>query len=125
MCGRYASFREDQQIADEFAIASVADDVRLLPPSWNLNDGSIDMYYWFYGSLAMFQVGGYGWERWQKALDGALIPNQRMDGTYCGFKGSWDPVDPWGPDGGRVYSTALMTMCCEVSWRYARVAEAR
>src|SRR5665647_745560 len=36
MCGRYASFREDQQIADEFAIASVADDVRLLPPSWNL-----------------------------------------------------------------------------------------
>jgi len=36
MCGRYASFREDQQIADEFAIASVADDVRLLAPSWNL-----------------------------------------------------------------------------------------
>ena len=36
MCGRYASFREDQQIADEFAIGSVADDIRLLPPSWNL-----------------------------------------------------------------------------------------
>lgn len=36
MCGRYASFRQDQQIADEFAITSVADDARLLPPSWNL-----------------------------------------------------------------------------------------
>ena len=36
MCGRYASFRENQQLADEFAIASVADEVRLLPPSWNL-----------------------------------------------------------------------------------------
>ncbi len=36
MCGRYASFREDQDLADEFAIATVADDVQLLPPSWNL-----------------------------------------------------------------------------------------
>lgn len=36
MCGRYASFREDQQLADEFAIATVADDARLLPPSWNV-----------------------------------------------------------------------------------------
>lgn len=36
MCGRYASFKEDQALADEFAIATVADDVRLLPPSWNV-----------------------------------------------------------------------------------------
>ena len=36
MCGRYASFREDQAIADEFAVATVADEVRLLPPSWNV-----------------------------------------------------------------------------------------
>ncbi|GIG30274.1 SOS response-associated peptidase [Cellulomonas marina] len=36
MCGRYASFREDQQLADEFAVAVVADDVRLLPPSWDV-----------------------------------------------------------------------------------------
>ncbi|MGO1277650.1 MAG: SOS response-associated peptidase, partial [Cellulosimicrobium funkei] len=36
MCGRYASFRDAQDLADEFAIADVADDARLLPPSWNL-----------------------------------------------------------------------------------------
>ena len=36
MCGRYASFREDQALADEFAVAAVADDVRLLPASWNI-----------------------------------------------------------------------------------------
>jgi len=36
MCGRYASFREDQQLADEFAVARIADDVRLLPASWNV-----------------------------------------------------------------------------------------
>ena len=36
MCGRYASFREDQQLADEFAIGTVADEVRALGPSWNV-----------------------------------------------------------------------------------------
>lgn len=38
MCGRYASFREAQDLADAFAIAppDVADDARLLPPSWNV-----------------------------------------------------------------------------------------
>jgi len=36
MCGRYASFREAQDLADEFAVAAIADEVRLLPPSWNV-----------------------------------------------------------------------------------------
>ena len=36
MCGRFASFREAQDLADAFALAEVADDVRLLPPSWNV-----------------------------------------------------------------------------------------
>lgn len=38
MCGRYASFREAQDLADTFGVATedVAEDARLLPPSWNL-----------------------------------------------------------------------------------------
>ena len=36
MCGRYASFREAQDLADAFAAPDVADDARLLPPSWNV-----------------------------------------------------------------------------------------
>lgn len=38
MCGRYASFREAQDLADHFAVADddVAEDARLLPPSWNV-----------------------------------------------------------------------------------------
>lgn len=36
MCGRFASFREAQDLADAFALAEVADDARLLPPSWNV-----------------------------------------------------------------------------------------
>ena len=37
------------------------------------------------------------------------------------FKGSWDPLDAWGEEGGRVYSTSLLTMCLEVYYRYGRV----
>ncbi|MEN5074975.1 SOS response-associated peptidase [Isoptericola cucumis] len=36
MCGRYASFRDSQDLVDDLAIADVADDARLLPPSWNV-----------------------------------------------------------------------------------------
>ena len=35
-----------------------ADALRRRCPVWNPNDGAIDMYYWYYGTLAMFQVGG-------------------------------------------------------------------
>jgi putative SOS response-associated peptidase YedK len=36
VCGRYASFRQAQDIADTFAIEEVAPDVALLSPSWNI-----------------------------------------------------------------------------------------
>ncbi len=36
MCGRYAAFRSAQDLADDFAIAEIAQDARLLPPSWNV-----------------------------------------------------------------------------------------
>ncbi|WP_265520945.1 SOS response-associated peptidase [Oerskovia flava] len=36
MCGRYASFRDAQDLADEFAVADLAEDARLLPPAWNV-----------------------------------------------------------------------------------------
>jgi putative SOS response-associated peptidase YedK len=36
MCGRFASFTETQDLADQIAIAEIAEDARLLPPSWNV-----------------------------------------------------------------------------------------
>jgi hypothetical protein len=91
--------------------------VSKLPPVWNPSDGSIDMYYWYYGSLAMYQVGGRAWRGWSSALQRAVVATQRLDGGVCSYKGSWDPIGPWGPEGGRVFSTALMCLCCEVQAR--------
>ena len=47
---------------------------------------------------------------------------QRDDGDE---KGSWDPIGPWGFAGGRVYSTALMTLTLEVYFRYSQVLGSR
>jgi hypothetical protein len=33
-------------------------------------------------------------------------------------KGSWSPNTVWGGCGGRVYTTAMATMCLEVYYRY-------
>ena len=92
-----------------------------LPPVWNAKDGSIDLYYWQVAALAMHQVGGPAADVWRTALSAALVPHQRLDGEPCGLKGSWDPIDPWGPEGGRVYATAMATLALEAPYRYPRI----
>jgi hypothetical protein len=74
-----------------------------------------DLYYWYYGTLAMFQRGGDPWVRWNQALRDNLVADQRTDGE---FAGSWNPRFPWGDYGGRVFSTALSTLCLEVYYRF-------
>jgi len=81
------------------------------------------MYYWYYGSYAMFQMGGNRyWEPWNKAMKAAVVDSQVRDGHA---KGSWDPIGPWGGVGGRVYATALMTLCLQVYYRYPRLLGGR
>ncbi|MDF1838694.1 MAG: terpene cyclase/mutase family protein [Planctomycetota bacterium] len=91
-------------------------------PEWNESDQSIDMYYWYYGTYAMYQLGGEHWRRWRKGMERAILPHQRQDGDYLG---SWDPVGAWGYQGGRVYSTALMVLTLEVFYRYSPLLGAR
>ena len=91
-------------------------------PEWDEKGFGCDMYYWYYGTYAMFQMGGNHWKRWNAAMKDTLLKNQIQDGDA---KGSWNPVGPWGYSGGRVYSTALMTLCLEVYFRYGNVLGAR
>jgi hypothetical protein len=77
--------------------------------------GETNFYYWYYGSLALYQIQGTAWERWNAALKSVLVGSQRRSGDLAG---SWDPRCRWGPYGGRVYSTALATLSLEVYYRY-------
>ena len=75
------------------------------------------IYYTYYATLTMFQIGGDFWKKWNAALKDMLLPKQRADGD---FAGSWDPLG--GSDdvmGGRVYMTAMSALCLEVYYRYA------
>src|SRR5690606_28594174 len=110
----------------------------------------IDYYYWYYASLALYQDGGSQWEPWQNSLfSPVLLRYQRgwhskdlrqfeeygnmitKGGTNTPDEGrwlldehgSWDPVGPWGPAGGRVYSTAINVLTLEVFYRYKRIAD--
>ena len=96
-----------------------------LPPAWDPDAGTIDPVYWYFGTLATHQVGGQAWTTWAAALQGVVSASQRTDGESCRYLGSWDPIGPWGLEGGRVASTALLAMCLEVDTRYERVRPMR
>lgn len=109
-----------RQASDDPLIGKGADLLAATTPKWNEASGDIDMYYWYYGTLSMFQVGGTRWDKWNEAMKTAIIDHQHMDKATCLF-GSWDPMDPWSQEGGRVYSTTLNTLCMLVYYRYPRV----
>jgi len=81
-------------------------------PDWRRDANT---YLWYYSTLALFQHQGEVWTRWNEALTGELLAQQRDDGLAAG---SWDPADRWSRIGGRVYQTALCTLSLEVYYRY-------
>ncbi len=83
-------------------------------------DGRVNLYYWYYATLGLFQDQGPGWESWNRALATALVPRQETTGKMTG---SWSTDTVWGGSGGRVYTTAMGALCLEVYYRYARPVE--
>lgn len=79
------------------------------------SDGKANLYYWYYGTLALFQIQGEPWQHWNERMQEQLIRRQVAEGEQAG---SWSPDTMWGGYGGRVYSTALATLCLEVYYRY-------
>ncbi|HEU4395294.1 MAG TPA: SUMF1/EgtB/PvdO family nonheme iron enzyme, partial [Planctomycetota bacterium] len=93
--------------------------VRLIvktPPHYDEAAGTIDYYYWHYGTLALQGVGGVDWQRWNETIRRILVQEQRNAADDDRF-GSWDAVDPWAKDGGRVYSTALNVLTLTAPFR--------
>ncbi len=78
-------------------------------------EGQANFYYWYYATIGMYQLQGTHWDRWNKALRATLVQSQRSSGPLAG---SWDPNTVWGGYGGRVYTTALGTLCLEVYYRF-------
>lgn len=78
-------------------------------------EGDGNLYYWYYGTMAMHQLQGRFWTAWTAALQRTLLARQRTTGPLAG---SWDPVTRWDGYGGRVYATALAALCLEAYYRF-------
>lgn len=106
VCRQFLGMARDNPAGDEAGEYLMSD----LP-----SPDRINLYYWYYATLGMYQLQGESWQRWNQALQTTLISRQRTDGDLAG---SWDPECIWGGYGGRIYSTALSTLCLEVYYRY-------
>ncbi len=108
------------------------------PPTWE--ERSIDFVHWFFATSAAYQCLSWrptgkngrnadkGWADWEKKIANVLLDNQR------GFKpdelktwpamldefGSWDAVDAYSRQGGRVYTSAMAHLILQIYYRYRR-----
>ena len=81
--------------------------------------GEYNVYYWYYGTLAMYMHGGPSWPRWNAQVRDQLVRRQKTKGHQAG---SWDPDETaYGSRGGRIYGTALAALTLEVYYRYLRL----
>jgi hypothetical protein len=119
--GLFCRFFMGQDPKEKPVMKAAADRILAKPPLWDEKAGTIDHYYWYYATYALFQYGGRHWTEWQKKLDAALIKTQHRDPAKKNLYGSWDPIGAWGEDGGRVYSTAILTLTLEAYYRYSKL----
>ncbi|MBI4564429.1 MAG: hypothetical protein HY716_07020 [Planctomycetes bacterium] len=76
-----------------------------------------DLYFWYFGSLALRQYGQVEWEQWQGAVRDPLLKTQQADG-------SWNRAfDRWSRYGGQVYTTAMGVLILGTPWRYPRLLQ--
>jgi hypothetical protein len=75
-----------------------------------------NLYFWYYGTLAMFRTGGDAWDKWNVAMKETLLDAQLGDG-------SWEPISLYADTAGdnrqnREYTTAINVLTLEVYYRY-------
>jgi len=73
------------------------------PPRWSRGHGTIDTYYWHAGTVALQEFGGVMAERWNRALEGALLGHYDRDEEGRVF---WAALDAWHDAGSEVAMTA-------------------
>lgn len=111
----YGRFFLGQDPKQKPVMKAAADRLAEQLPQWQPD--RIDSVYWYFGTYAMFQMGGDHWQAWNDAIS-MLTEHQRQDGN---FAGSWDPIGVWDQNGGRVFVTALNTLTLEASHRYTKL----
>lgn len=99
-----------------------ADLLRQYLPAWKERDANnqsvINYYYWYYGTLAMFQMGGDYWSDWNEKMKDVLVNHQEKEGCKTG---SWPAIGKRCSAGGRIYATTLSILSLEIYYRYQKI----
>ena len=105
--------------------ASISEGSKVLSrylPIWG-DDASglslINYYYWHWGTIVMYQIGGKEWEMWNKKLTEILLAHQEKEGCK---NGSWPPISKQCKAGGRIYCTTLNILSLEIYYRYGKLS---
>jgi hypothetical protein len=113
LCAVFLGYRQGDLLLETLGNTLIEEQ---LQTAWPL-----ETYYLYYGTLAIFQLGGERWERWNTATRDLLVANQRKSDD-C-FDGSWDigtrTTQQWGQ---RMLSTAYCCLSLEVYYRYLPIA---
>ena len=85
-------------------------------PDQFVHNAKGNLYFWYYGSLALFRHGGSPWDSWNQRLQDTLLPAQEGDG-------SWAPISAYADyardnHSDRSYTTAMCVLTLEVYYRY-------
>jgi hypothetical protein len=76
-----------------------------------------NMYYNYYGTQVMHQMGGDAWDKWNAVMRDQLVDSQVQEGHETG---SWyfAGAGQGAAKGGRLYHTAMATLILEVYYRH-------
>ncbi len=107
---------EDFDAAREFVLERTPRAYRFTSDVDFVTHATGNLYFWYYGSLALFRDGGEEWDRWNAGLKATLLPAQEENG-------SWQPIELYAEFAGdsdreRSYTTALCVLTLEVYYRY-------
>jgi WD40 repeat protein len=102
--------------AREFVLDRAPDGYRYTSDADFVERGMGNLYFWYYGTLALFRCEGDEWELWNAKMKKTLLPSQDKDG-------SWRPIDLYARYAGddrndRSYTTAMCVLALEVYYRY-------
>jgi hypothetical protein len=86
------------------------------PLEWKERREPVDPEEIYFTTIAAFRESA--WSRWSEDVRAILIDRQASKG--CAVS-SWDPAGERAKRGGRVGSTATMTLALALTWRYPKV----
>jgi len=79
--------------------------------SENMPNSPTDLYYYYWGTMAVFSSDDPKWPEWNRKIKEVLLKSQAE-------KGDWQVNDRWSVYGGDLYTTVIAILTLQIYYRY-------